>query len=90
MKALILLKQDDIPGSHGGIVSQFGALYGKTGEVEAQLGRRLHRALQLRNEARYRPGARLTEADAAEVIQLAEALLALLAPHREIPSGSTE
>ncbi len=90
VKALILLKQDDIPGSPGGIVSQFGALYGKTGEVEAQLGRRLHRALQLRNEARYRPGARLTEADAAEVIQLAEALLALLAPHREIPSGSTE
>ncbi|MBC7227612.1 MAG: HEPN domain-containing protein [Thermoflexales bacterium] len=79
-KALILMKQDDVPGSHGGIVSLFGALYVKTGEVDAELGRRLNRALHLRNEARYRPGARLTEEDAGEVIRLADALLALLTP----------
>lgn len=79
-KALILMKQDDVPGSHGGIVSLFGALYVKTGEVDAELGRRLNRALQLRNEARYRPGARFTEEDAGEVIRLADAFLALLTP----------
>ncbi len=81
-KALILLKQDDVPGSHGGIVSLFGALYTKTGEVKPELGRRLNRALQLRNEARYRPGARLTKEDAEEVIHLADALLALVTPYR--------
>lgn len=79
-KALILLKQDDIPGTHGGIVSLFGALYAKTGEADPELGRRLNRALEVRNEARYRPGARLTEEDAEEVIRLAEAFLALLTP----------
>lgn len=78
-KALILRKQDDVPGSHGGIVGLFGALYVKTGEVDAELGRRLNRALQLRNEARYRPGTRLTKEDAEEVIHLAQAFLALLA-----------
>lgn len=82
-KGLILLKQDDIPGSHGGIVSLFGALYAKTGEVDAELGRRLNRALQMRNEARYRPGARLTEEDAGEVIRLADALTSLLSRYSE-------
>lgn len=32
----------------------------------------------MRNEARYRPGARLTEEDAGEVIHLADALTSLL------------
>ncbi|MCS7178984.1 MAG: HEPN domain-containing protein [Anaerolineae bacterium] len=89
-KALILRKQDDVPGSHGGIVSLFGALYVKTGEVDAELGRRLNRALQLRNEARYRPGARLTKEDAEEVIRLAQALLALVTPCWGTPNISTE
>jgi uncharacterized protein (UPF0332 family)/predicted nucleotidyltransferase len=89
-KALILMKQDDVPGSHGGIVSLFGALSVKTGEVEAELGRRLNRALQLRNEARYRPGARLTKEDADEVILLADALLALLTSYRGTLYISTE
>jgi len=77
-KALILLKQDNMPGSHGGIVSSFGALSVKTGEVDPELGRRLNRALQLRNEARYRPTAHLTEEDAGEVIRMADTLLTLL------------
>ncbi|MCS7282335.1 MAG: HEPN domain-containing protein, partial [Anaerolineae bacterium] len=89
-KALILRKQDDVPGSHGGIVSLFGALYVKTGEADAELGRRLNRALQLRNEARYRPGARLAKEDAEEVIRLAQALLALVTPCWETPNISTE
>jgi len=59
-------------------VSSFGALYVKTGEVDPELGRRLNRALQLRNEARYRPTAHLTEEDAEKVVRLAYALLALL------------
>lgn len=89
-KALILRRQDDLPGSHGGIVSLFGALFVKTGEVDAELGRRLNRALQLRNEARYRPGARLTKEDAEEVIQLAQSFLALLPPHWETSNPTTE
>jgi len=77
-KALILLKQDDLPGSHGGVVSLFGQLYGKTKEVDPELGRKLNRALKLRNEARYRPGALLTKEDAYGVVELAEAFLKIL------------
>ena len=86
-KALILLKQDNMPGSHGGIVSSFGALYVKTGEVDPELGRGLNRALQWKNEARYRPTAHPTEEDAGEVIRLADALLALLLRHLRNPTA---
>jgi len=86
-KALILLKQDNVPGSHGGIVSSFGALYVKTGEADPELGRRLNRALQLRNEARYRPTAHLTKEDAGEVVRLADALLALLLRNLRNPTA---
>ncbi len=78
-KALILLKQDDIPGTHGGIGSLFGALYAKTGETDPELGRRLNRALEVRNEARYRPGARLTLEEAREILHMADDLLTRLA-----------
>ncbi len=71
-------------------MSLFGVWYGKTGKVETELGRRLNRALQLRNEARYRPGARLTKEDADEVILLADALLALLTSYRGTLYISTE
>lgn len=74
VKALILLKQDDLPGSHGGLVSTFGQLYVKTGEIESDVGRRLNRSLQLRNQARYKPDARLSQDDARAVIELARTL----------------
>ena len=77
-KALILLKQDDLPGSHVGLVSLFGQLYGKTGEVDPELGRRLNRALKLLNEAHYRPGISFRDEDAKEVLELASALMEVL------------
>lgn len=77
-KGLILLKQDDLPGSHGGVVSSFGQLYVKTGEVEKQTGRDLNLALKLRNEARYKPGALLRRENAVELLSLARRLLELI------------
>lgn len=53
-KALLLKKIDDLPGSHGGLVSQFGQIYIKTGKIEHSVGENLHRALQIRNWARYK------------------------------------
>lgn len=76
-KALILLRQDDLPGSHGGVVSRFGQLYVKTGLIEKEVGRNLNLALKLRNEARYRPDAIFTEQSAQFVLDLAEKLIAL-------------
>lgn len=76
-KAMILLKQDDLPGSHGGVVAVFGQLYVKTGIVDRELGRDLNVALKLRNEARYRPDAMLTAENAATVLGLAERLVGL-------------
>ncbi|MEW6007716.1 MAG: HEPN domain-containing protein [bacterium] len=74
-KALILSKQDDLPGSHGGVASLFGFLYVKTNEIAKETGHRLNIALRIRNEARYKPNALLTKENAQEVITLAEDLI---------------
>ncbi|RLC71889.1 MAG: hypothetical protein DRI26_04185 [Chloroflexi bacterium] len=57
------------------MVSSFGQLYVKTGEVEKQIGRDLNLALKLRNEARYKPGALLRRENAVELLSLARRLL---------------
>jgi len=57
------------------VVSSFGQLYVKTGEVEKQIGRDLNLALKLRNEARYKPGALLRRENAVELLSLARRLL---------------
>ena len=75
VKALILFKQDDLPGSHGGIVSLFGQLYVKTGELDKVIGRSLNASLRVRNVARYKPDALLSKEDAEDVLKLAERLL---------------
>ena len=77
-KALILLKQDDLPGSHGGVVSLFGQLYVKTGEIEKETGRSLNRALKLRNEARYKPNALLTKENGQDVFKLVKRLTEII------------
>lgn len=77
-KGLILLEQDDLPGSHGGIVSTFGQLYVKTAKIDKSIGRELNRALQLRNMARYKPDSILDRRDAEGVMELAGGLIALL------------
>lgn len=75
VKALILLKQDDIPGSHGGIVNVFGQLYVKTNEVDKEIGRAVNMALKLRNEARYKPDALFSQENARFMLDLAENLI---------------
>jgi len=77
-KALIFLKKDDLPGSHGGVVSLFGQLYIKTGEIDSEIGRNLNMSLKLRNEARYRPNAVLSRGDAEDILKLAENLIKII------------
>ena len=78
VKGLILLKQDDLPGSHGGVVGLFGQLYVKTNEIEKEVGRSLNTALKLRNEARYKPNALLTKENAQDVLTLAKRLIKII------------
>jgi uncharacterized protein (UPF0332 family)/predicted nucleotidyltransferase len=77
-KGLILLKVDDLPGSHGGIVQLFGSLYVQSGELEREIGRQLNTALRLRNLARYRYDAIVSKQDAETVLSLARQLLSRL------------
>lgn len=77
-KGLILLKKDDLPGSHGGTVNLFGQLYVKSNELDKNIGRGLNNALKLRNMARYKPDALLTKEDARGVLDLAEKLIEIV------------
>jgi uncharacterized protein (UPF0332 family)/predicted nucleotidyltransferase len=77
-KGLILLKSEEIPGSHTGVVSRFGELYVKPGIVGAELGRRLNRALRLRSSVRYRFTAEFSKEDAESVIELAKEMAEIL------------
>ena len=74
-KALILRKQDDLPGSHGGVANVFGQLYVKTGELDKKLGRALNLARKFWDEARYKPDAVLLPENARFVVELAEKLI---------------
>jgi uncharacterized protein (UPF0332 family)/predicted nucleotidyltransferase len=76
VKGLLLLKLDDLPGSHGGVVGKFGEIYVKTGLLPSTLGRRLNRGLEVRANARYNYAAQITEEMAQEVILLAREMLA--------------
>lgn len=77
-KGLLNLKGEELPSTHGGIVGEFGRLYVKPGEVEKELGRRFGRALERRNEARYKLNVEINREKAEEVISLADSLIALL------------
>ena len=80
VKGLILLKEDDLPGSHGGIVQRFGLLYVQAGEVDRELGRQLNSALRIRNAARYRYDATIRPQDAEDVLALGRRLVEHLGP----------
>lgn len=75
IKALLLRKIDDLPGSHGGVVGRFGELFVKTKEFEEDLGRRLNLALELRNSARYKYQAVLREEEVRTVLNLAQTII---------------
>lgn len=74
-KGLLLLKLNEIPRTHGGIVQKFGELYVKTKIVPELTGRRLNLGLDVRNKARYDFHTRIAREDADEVLKLAEALI---------------
>jgi uncharacterized protein (UPF0332 family) len=77
IKSLVLGLDDDLPGSHGGLVGRFGELYVKPGPVDKGLGRRANQALERRNHARYRFQATIDSESAAEVTALARELMDL-------------
>lgn len=74
VKGLVLLKAERLPRTHGGLVGRFGELYVRTGELSADVGRRLREALRYRNLARYDRAAIIGPAEAEAVIRLAEEL----------------
>jgi len=75
VKALLLLKMDELPRSHGGVITKFGELYIKSKEIQRELGRRINQALILRGKARYDTLAVFTLEDGQFIIQTAESLL---------------
>ncbi len=75
VKGLILLKIDDIPSSHGGIVGKFGELYIKKGLLDKKFGRELNLSLELRNSARYKFTGKISKEDAELTIELARSLI---------------
>ena len=81
VKVLIMSTGSTLSSSHGGIVTQFGKLFVVTGELPQDLGRMLNLSLEFRANARYKPRADLSSADAQVVVGLAEELLKI-ARHR--------
>jgi uncharacterized protein (UPF0332 family) len=77
VKSLILKHEDDLPGSHGGVVGKFGELFVRSGRLDKSLGRRVHQALEKRNRARYQFTASVGKSDADEIIELARTLAEL-------------
>lgn len=77
-KGLLLFELEEVPGSHGGIIGEFGRLYVKRDKAPKELGRRLNRGLETRNKARYDFNAEINREKAKELIKLAEEMQALL------------
>ena len=69
LKALILVKGEALPSSHGEYIHKFSELYVVKGEVEREVVTRLYRALELKNKARYDPDYKPLEVDVNEVLQ---------------------
>ncbi|MBU1599244.1 HEPN domain-containing protein, partial [bacterium] len=82
-KALLLLELDEIPSSHGGVVGEFGKLYIRTERIEREIGRRLNKALDLRNKARYVYNAEISALQAEEVLKLAEKMIQIAPDYME-------
>lgn len=70
IKALLLKILKDLPGSHGGLIAKFGELYIVTKKIPQELGRKINKALALRNKARYDPSANLTSDDCETILSL--------------------
>jgi len=77
-KGLLLLKLEDLPTSHGGVVGKFGELYIRTGTLPQELGRELNRSLWLRNQARYERHTTIGQKEAQTMLELANKLIIAL------------
>lgn len=78
-KGLLLLREGEWPKTYSGVVQQFSrAFIVNEPIVESGVGRAFRQALDWRNRARYDPHATLTEADADDVLSVAEQLVNLL------------
>lgn len=77
-KGLLLLKLGQIPKTHGGIIKKLGELYVKPGLIAREVGRDLHRALQIRNDARYDLHADIDVEKAKRVMETAGRLVEIL------------
>jgi uncharacterized protein (UPF0332 family)/predicted nucleotidyltransferase len=75
VKGLLLLKMDELPSSHGGLLSKFGEYYTRSGPFPRELGRRLSRGLQVRSWARYRRQVNITREMAEENLNLAKEMI---------------
>jgi len=75
VKALIIKKGVSLASSHSGVVQQFGELYIKSGELERDLGKTIHKSLALRAQARYVPSAQMRKEDAELVIDTARKMI---------------
>jgi uncharacterized protein (UPF0332 family) len=71
-KGLLLLKLEDIPSSHGGIIQKFGEIWIKTDLLPREMGRGLNKGFELRNQARYERHASIGEGEAKAILALAE------------------
>lgn len=74
VKALIMSTKTPLASSHGGIIGQFGKIFILPGQIEKELGKNLHIALELRAKARYKPESQIHEKDAQFVLSIAERL----------------
>lgn len=77
-RGLLLLKLEQVPKTHGGIVRKLGELYVKPALIAKEIGRDLNRALQIRNDARYDLHADIDAEKAKKVMAAAEKLVGIL------------
>ncbi len=78
VKGLLILRIEQLPRSHGGLVQIFGREYVTTGAVDRLLSHRLSAALESRSKARYDRGAKIAAEHVEEAAALAEELISLL------------
>lgn len=78
VKGLVILKGEQLPKTHGGVVNRFGELYIKSKILPVSMSGRLRRGLRYRNLARYEHSAIIDAEEARHNIQLADELLTFL------------
>lgn len=77
-KGLVLLKEEDLPKTHSGIVTKFSQLYVKPDIVSKDTGRELNKCFAARNDARYDVHAEISEEKAHAAVAVAKRLSEIL------------